>query len=75
MKLKVDFSLPKLVKFRVALELGLADGARIDLRLRLRGREPLRWKAALAAPRRERERELPEAQLPTVPLTRELPRA
>jgi hypothetical protein len=75
MKLKVDFSLPKLVKFRVSLQLGLDVGARVDVRVRLRGRDPLRWKAALA-PERARERELPEPEaVPPLPPGREPPRA
>lgn len=47
MKLKVDVSLSKLVRLRVGIKLGRAEGAAVDVRLRLRGREPLRWKAAL----------------------------
>ncbi len=73
MKLKIDFSLPKLVKFRVGLQLGLDVGAKIDVRLRLRGREPLRWKAAIA-PGAGARPELPEPATPIIP-PRELPRA
>lgn len=72
MKLKLDFSLPKLVKFRVGLQVGMDVGARLDVRLRLRGRDPLRWKAALG-PSRDKEREREPAELPPVP--REIPRA
>jgi hypothetical protein len=73
MKLKIDFNLPKLVKFRVSLQLGLDVGARVDVRLRLRGQEPLRWKAALAPGGGVRELPEPEV-LPPVP-GREIPRA
>jgi hypothetical protein len=62
MKLKIDLNLPKLARFRVAFELGLEVGARIDVKLRLRGRDPLRWKAALAA-ERGAAKELPEASM------------
>lgn len=48
MKLRFELSLPKLVKLRVGMQLGLDVGAKLDVRVRLRGREPLRWKAALA---------------------------
>jgi hypothetical protein len=70
MKFKVDFSLPKLVRFRVGIQLGADVGARVDVRLRLRGRDPLRWKAALG-PSKTRA-ELPEV---TVVPGGELPRA
>ena len=71
MKLKIDFSLPKLVKLRVGLQLGLDVGAKIDVRLRVRGGEPLRWKAALARGE-AKQAQLPE---PVVVVPRELPRA
>jgi hypothetical protein len=48
MKLRVDFSLSKRTRVRLALRLGLDEGAAVDLKLRLPGREPVRWKAALA---------------------------
>ncbi len=73
MKLRVDFSLPKLVKLRVGVQLGLDVGAKLDVRLRLRGGEPLRWKAAIARGRGGRA-ELPEPAAVIVP-PRELPRA
>jgi hypothetical protein len=73
MKLKIDFSLPKLVKFRVGLQLGLDVGAKVEVRLRLRGREPLRWKAALARGEKKKA-QLPEPATVVVP-PRELPRA
>jgi hypothetical protein len=73
MKLKIDFSLPKLVKFRVGLQLGLDVGVKVDVRLRLRGREPVRWKAALARGE-EKKPQLPEAATVVV-ARRELPRA
>jgi hypothetical protein len=73
MKLKIDFSLPKLVKFRIGLQLGLDVGAKVDVRLRLRGREPLRWKAAIARGEGKKP-ELPEHETVIVP-PRELPRA
>jgi hypothetical protein len=47
-KLKIDFSLSKRTRVRLALRLGLTEGAAVDVRLRLPGREPVRWKAALA---------------------------
>jgi hypothetical protein len=61
-KFKVDFSLRRLVKLRVGVQLGLDVGARLDVRLRLRGRDPLRWKAALVP---SRPREAPELPPPT----------
>jgi len=64
MKLKVDFNLPKIIKLRVALQLGVDVGARVDVRLRLRGRDPLRWKAALAPERPARE--LPQTTVTTI---------
>ena len=73
MKLKIDFSLPKLVKLRVGLQIGFDVGAKVDLRLRLRGREPMRWKAAIA-PGGSKQPELPEPQAFVAP-TRELPQA
>lgn len=73
MKLKIDFSLPKLVKLRVGLQLGLDVGAKVDVRLRLRGREPLRWKAALARGEAKKP-QLPEPAPPLI-TSRELPRA
>lgn len=78
MKLKLDFSLSKLVRLRVGVKLGRDAGAALDVRLRLRGREPLRWKAALgpssssssragagAGARDERGRELASPDAPT----------
>ena len=58
MKLKVDFSLGKLARVKFAVKLGIADGAAVDVKLRMRGQEPLRWKAALGRGK-TRERELP----------------
>ena len=58
MKLKVDFSLGKLARVKLAVKLGLEDGAAVDVKLRLRGRDPVRWKAALGRGK-TRERELP----------------
>ncbi len=75
MKLKFDFSLLKLVRVRFGVQLGLDVGAKVDVRLRLRGREPLKWKAALLrgdAKRSEAARELPSGA-PGSP--RDLPRA
>ena len=72
MKLKIDLSLPKLVKLRLGLQLGLDVGARVDVRLRLRGGEPLRWKAALARGA-NKQPELPEPSPMIVP--HEIPRA
>jgi len=60
-KLKLDFSLPKLVKLRVGLQVWLDVGAKLDVRLRLRGREPLRWKAAIARGEGDKQKELPAA--------------
>jgi hypothetical protein len=57
-KLKVDFSLGKLARVKLAVKLGLEDGAAVDVKLRLRGRDPVRWKAALGRGK-TRERELP----------------
>jgi hypothetical protein len=73
MKLKIDFSLPKLVKLRVGFQIGFAVGAKVDVRLRLRGREPLRWKAAIARGDGKKP-ELPEPEAFIVS-PRELPRA
>jgi len=73
MKLKIDFSLPKWVKLRVGLQLGLDVGAKVDVRLRLRGREPLRWKVALARGEAKKA-QLPEPETLIIP-PRELPRA
>jgi hypothetical protein len=73
MKLRFDFSLPKLVKLRVGVQLGLDIGAKFDVRMRVRGLEPLRWKAAIA--RGEGKKELPAAELPAMPVGREPPRA
>ena len=58
MKLKVDFSLGKLARVKFAVKLGLEDGAAVDVKLRLRGRDPVRWKAALGRGK-TCERELP----------------
>jgi hypothetical protein len=55
-KLKVDVTLSKRLRLRVALRLGVDEGAALDVRARLGG-APLRWKAALA-PGRKAEREL-----------------
>jgi hypothetical protein len=71
MKFKIDFSLPKLVRFRVGIQVGTDVGAKLDVRLRLRGRDPLRWKAALGP---SRARELPEPEV-TLPPGHVLPRA
>ena len=60
MKLKVDFSLGKLARVKFAVKLGLQAGAAVDVKLRLRGRDPVRWKAALGRGK-TRERELPPA--------------
>jgi hypothetical protein len=57
-KLKVDFSLGKLARVRFAVKLGLAEGAAVDVKLRMRGREPVRWKAAIGP---GKTRELPAA--------------
>jgi hypothetical protein len=57
-KLKVDFSLGKLARVKFAVKLGIDDGAAVDVKLRMRGREPVRWKAALGRGK-TRERELP----------------
>ena len=57
MKLKVDFALGKLARVKFAVKLGIDDGAAVDVKLRVRGQEPLRWKAALG--RGKRDRELP----------------
>jgi len=73
MKIKIDFSLPKLVKLRVGLQLALDVGAKIDLRLRVRGGEPLRWKAALARGEAKKA-QLAEPETVLV-MPRELPRA
>jgi hypothetical protein len=73
MKLKIDFSLPKLVKLRVGFQIGFAVGAKVDVRLRLRGREPLRWKAAIARGDAKKA-QLPEPAPVLIP-PRELPRA
>ncbi|MCU1278202.1 MAG: hypothetical protein JWM53_1748 [bacterium] len=73
MKLKIDFSLPKLVKFRVGLQLGFDVGAKVDLRLRLRGGDPMRWRAAIA-PSGTKHAELPEPEA-FVTHTRDLPQA
>jgi hypothetical protein len=73
MKLKIDLSLPKLVKLRVGLQLGLDVGAKIDVRVRVRGGEPLRWKLALARGAAKKA-QLPEPETLIVP-PRELPRA
>ncbi len=73
MKLRLDFSLPKLVKLRVGVALGLDIGAKLDVRLRVRGREPLRWKAALA--RDTGKRELTAAEVIAMPVGREPPQA
>lgn len=73
MKIKIDFSLPKLVKLRVGLQLGLDVGAKVDVRLRVRGGEPLRWKAALGRGEGKKA-QLPERGTVIVP-PRELPRA
>jgi hypothetical protein len=62
-KLKVDFNLGKLARVRFAVKLGLADGAAVDVKLRVRGQEPMRWKAALGRGK-TRERELPAHDLP-----------
>ena len=48
MKLKVDLSLPRWMKLRVGLRLGLEEGAAIDVKLKLGGGDPVRWKLALA---------------------------
>jgi hypothetical protein len=48
MKLKLDLSLPRWVKLRVGLRLGLDEGAAIDVKLKLAGGDPVRWKLALA---------------------------
>jgi len=56
------------------VQLGLDVGAKVDVRLRLRGREPLRWKAALLrgeAKKQDATRELPSPLVPP----RDLPRA
>jgi hypothetical protein len=78
-KLKLNLSLPKLVKVRVGLQLGVAVGARVDVRVRVRGKEPLRWKAALAPERAAKvPAKLPEpaeAAAPSVAMGRETPRA
>jgi hypothetical protein len=73
MKLKIDFSLPKLVRVRFGVQLGLDVGAKVDVRLRLRGKEPLRWKAALL----RGEAKKPEAarELSSVAVPRDVPRA
>ena len=73
MKLKIDFNLPKLVKLRVGFQLGLDVGARVDVRLKLRGAEPLRWKAAIARGSKE-PAELPESSTLLVP-PHDIPRA
>jgi len=57
MKLKIDFSLPKLVRVKLGLRLGLDEGAALDVRLRLRGGAPLKWRAALL-PSRGKQRAL-----------------
>ncbi|HXU68819.1 MAG TPA: hypothetical protein VN947_05795 [Polyangia bacterium] len=75
MKLKLALSLPKLVKLRVGVQLGLDVGARLDVRLKLRGGEPLRWKAAIVRGGGGGARaELPEAATLLVP-GHEIPRA
>jgi hypothetical protein len=56
-KLKIDFSLSKRTRVRLALRLGLSEGAAVDVKLRLPGREPVRWKAAIAPS--DGRRELP----------------
>jgi hypothetical protein len=74
MKLKLALSLPKLLKLRVGVQLGLDVGARLDVRLKLRGGEPLRWKAAIARGGGGAKAELPEAATLLVP-GHEIPRA
>ena len=59
MKLKVDFSLGKLARVKLALKLGVDDGAAVDVKLRVRGQEPLRWKAALGGGKARGKHELP----------------
>lgn len=48
MKLKVDLSLPRWVRLRLGLRLGLDEGAAVDVKLKLGGGAPVRWKLALA---------------------------
>jgi hypothetical protein len=63
-KLKVDFNLGKLARVRFALKLGLDEGAAVDVKLRLRGQEPMRWKAALGRGKRPNELPAPHDGLP-----------
>jgi hypothetical protein len=46
---KVSLNLPKLVRFKVGIKLGLDDGAKLDLRIKLRGGRVWRW-SAMAEP-------------------------
>jgi hypothetical protein len=66
MKLKLDLSLSKLVRLRVGLQLGLDVGARVELRLRVRGREPLKWKAALMRGEAKKDESARELAAPKV---------
>jgi hypothetical protein len=53
MKFKLALSLPKLMRVKVALALGFDEGAKIDVKLRLRGRQAWKW-TAMADPGRAR---------------------
>jgi hypothetical protein len=66
MKLKLDFHLAKRLRLRVALKLGLDEGAAFDVRMRVGDGDPLRWKAALAPGRGKPARELPATPKPAV---------
>ena len=61
MKLKIDFSLPKLVKLRLGFQLGLDVGARVDVRLQAARRRAAALEGGDRARRRQASRpELPE---------------
>jgi hypothetical protein len=43
---KVQLNLPKLLRFKVGVTVGLDDGAKLDLRVKLRGGRVWKWSAA-----------------------------
>ncbi len=51
MNFKVSLSLPKLVRFKVGVRLGVEEWARLDVRVKLRGGRAWKW-TAMADPGR-----------------------
>ena len=53
MNFKVSLNLPKLVRFKIGVRLGLDDGAKLDLRVKLRGGRVWKW-SAMAEPGKQK---------------------